>query len=152
MLTAMKLTGKPDDIVAYHSREENYYFSQLTLNKAMDIAAGNCPPNTEPLDYISVHGNLCKTLQLNEGQNINESTFKNLLNGRNSKGEKISRAHKTTGIDLTFSAPKSASISALINKDKRITEKHKNDIILQIKNKIIDGYMKNNLKGNYKNK
>lgn len=36
-------------------------------------------------------------------------------------------------------------------KDKKITESIKNGIILQIKNKIIDGYMKNNLKGNYKN-
>lgn len=36
-------------------------------------------------------------------------------------------------------------------KDKKITESIKNGIVLQIKNKIIDGYMKNNLKGNYKN-
>ena len=37
-------------------------------------------------------------------------------------------------------------------KAKSLTEKHKNDIVAQLKNKIINSYMKNNMKGNYKHK
>ncbi|MDD5688515.1 MAG: MobF family relaxase [Elusimicrobia bacterium] len=125
MLTAMKLTGNPESIAAYHSGQENYYFKQATEDEKQIIRAGFHPEREESLEYVKVHGKLCEDMGLEAGQQINEATFRNLLHGRDSSGNQQSKKHKVTGIDLTFSAPKSVSIAGLVSdKDPLIIQEH----------------------------
>lgn len=57
---------------------------------------------------------------------VDEKTFENLLNGILPDGTQIGDPDKRRlGIDLTFSAPKSVSILALVGGDKRLIEAHK---------------------------
>lgn len=124
MLTAMKLIGKPDAIAAYHSRSENYYFKQASECEKLVSGLGFNIESNEQLDYVTAHGLLCSAMGLNDGQSINEETFRNMLCSKDATGKAVCRKHKVTGIDLTFSAPKSVSITALVNKDTQVTQAH----------------------------
>ncbi|MFC0205312.1 MobF family relaxase [Novosphingobium soli] len=56
---------------------------------------------------------------------VSKEAFENLLNGKLPDGTLVNQtANRTTGIDLTFSMPKSASVMAYIAGDKRILEAH----------------------------
>jgi conjugative relaxase-like TrwC/TraI family protein len=118
VLTSCKLTGNPASISAYHSKEENYYFSQASGVEALeerDAARG----------HVRVHGRLAGILGFREGREISEAAFANLLSGKDAAGNRVSREHKVMGIDLVFSAPKSVSIAGLLTeKDPRIVEAH----------------------------
>jgi len=124
MLTAMKLTSSPGAISLYFSME-NYYFKQATEPEKQMMKVGLYPEQEKALEYVKVHGNLCEDMGLKSGQQINEATFRDLLSGRDSSGQKLSQKHKVKGIDLTFSAPKSVSIAGLVtDKDPIITQEH----------------------------
>jgi|GEM_PF-2209397 len=119
MLTSKKLSGNPSDLSAYHSREENYYFSQ-----GNDV---NASPSdeTSPIQHVTIHGKLAKDVGLEDGQSITELQFTRLLSGQNSEGEKVTKKHTVHGIDITFSAPKTVSVAGLVTeRDPRITEAH----------------------------
>lgn len=56
---------------------------------------------------------------------VNKEDFENLLNGKLPDGTLVNQtARRRTGIDLTFSMPKSASVMAYIAGDKRILAAH----------------------------
>lgn len=64
------------------------------------------------------------------GEIENRKVFKNLCNGLSpdgsySLGNKLGRKRKRAGLDCTFSAPKSISLTALVGQDKRIVEAHR---------------------------
>lgn len=57
---------------------------------------------------------------------VDKDTFENLLNGILPNGEQVGDAkNRRLGLDLTFSAPKSVSIMALVAGDTRLIEAHK---------------------------
>ena len=107
MLTSCKLTGNPAAVSGYHTKEENYYFDQAG---GVEGLSGD----GETSGFVSVHGGLLPRLGLSEGQAISQDVFTNLLAGRNAAGQRVTREHKVIGIDLTFSAPKSVSVGALL--------------------------------------
>lgn len=114
-----KLSGNPEDLSAYHIREENYYFSQGEGGEVIGI------DGSKSISPVSVHGKLSRDLGLEDGQRITEEEFTNLLSGNTASGEKATKKHKVHGIDLTFAAPKTVSIAGLVtDKDPRITEAH----------------------------
>jgi conjugative relaxase-like TrwC/TraI family protein len=56
---------------------------------------------------------------------VSKEDFENILNGKLPDGTLVNQtANRRTGIDLTFSMPKSASVMAYIAGDKRILEAH----------------------------
>lgn len=56
---------------------------------------------------------------------VGKEDFENILNGKLPDGTLVNQtAKRTTGIDMTFSMPKSASVMAYIAGDKRILEAH----------------------------
>ena len=124
MLTAMKLVGNINDITTYHTREENYYFSQAKEVDKLLQEKNIKYQKLESTEFVKVNGNLCKNLGLIEEDTINEEIFSNLLSGKNQFGEKLTKEHKVHGIDLTFSAPKTVSVQGLVYKDKNIIEAH----------------------------
>lgn len=118
MLTSCKLTGIAETISAYHMSEENYYFAQA--NGVESLSGGEAAPS-----QVRVYGGLCKRLGFKEGESITEEAFTNLLSGKNKAGARVTREHKVHGIDLTFSAPKSVSLGALLTiRDPRLLEAH----------------------------
>ena len=118
MLTSCKLTGAPAAVSAYHTKEENYYFSQGAETARL---AGDALEQ----GHIRVHGKLCPTLGLRDGGAISQAAFTNLLSGRDAAGNQVTREHKVHGIDLVFSAPKTVSIAGLLTeRDPRIVEAH----------------------------
>lgn len=124
MLTAKKLVGNINDITTYHTREENYYFSQAKEVDKLLQEKNIKYQKLESTEFVKVNGNLCKNLGLIEEDTINEEIFSNLLSGKNQFGEKLTKEHKVHGIDLTFSAPKTVSVQGLVYKDKNIIEAH----------------------------
>lgn len=115
----MKLTGRPSDLAEYHTREENYYFSQ----------GGDGSPipfdESKPVQHVSIFGKMCSEVGLQDGQLLSEIQFTRLLSGQNAAGDKISKTHKVHGIDITFSAPKTVSVAGLVtDRDPRITAAH----------------------------
>ena len=115
----MKLTGNPSDLAEYHTREENYYFSQ----------GGDGSPipfdESKPVQHVSIYGKMCSEVGLQDGQLLSEIQFTRLLSGQNAAGDKISKTHKVHGIDITFSAPKTVSVAGLVtDRDPRITAAH----------------------------
>ena len=124
MLTAMKLVGNIKDITTYHTREENYYFSQANEVDKLLTEKEIKYQKMESIDYVRVNGNLCKTLGLIEQDTINEEMFSYFLSGKNQFGDKVTKEHKVHGIDLTFSAPKTVSVQGLVFKDKNVIEAH----------------------------
>lgn len=66
--------------------------------------------------------------------NVSPSTFKDLLDGKLPDGQQLGRTTKdgqiehAKGWDLTFSAPKSVSIMALVAGDKRLIEAHQSAV------------------------
>lgn len=134
MLTAMKLTGNINEIASYHSREENYYFSQKDDVEEILKGANIKFQGQYPLDYVRVHGKLCDYIGFNQGEKISEEVFANLLNGLDKHGKKISRKHKIHGIDLTFSAPKTVSIAGLVlDKNPEIIRAHDEAVLETLK-------------------
>ncbi|MCX5794774.1 MAG: relaxase domain-containing protein [Elusimicrobia bacterium] len=118
MLTSCKLTGNPASISAYHTKEENYYFSQ-----GSDVE--NLSEPNQARSHVRVHGKLAAQLGLTPGGEISQAAFTNLLSGKDAAGNKVSREHKVMGIDLVFSAPKSVSVAGLVTeRDSRIIEAH----------------------------
>jgi conjugative relaxase-like TrwC/TraI family protein len=117
MLTSCKLTGSAAKIAAYHSSEENYYFSQAG---GVDSIAGD-PGAGGP----RIHGDLVAALGFTDGAAITERDLTNLLSSRDAAGNLIAREHKVIGIDLTFSAPKSVSVAGLLtDRDPSIIAAH----------------------------
>lgn len=117
MLTSCKLTGGAAKLAAYHSSEENYYFSQAA---GVESLAGDPAPGGP-----RIHGNLAATLGFKDGASITERDLTNLLSARNVSGEQVGREHKVIGVDLTFSAPKSVSIAGLLTgRDPSIIAAH----------------------------
>ena len=117
MLTSCKLTGSAAKLAAYHSSEENYYFSQAAGVESLTGDAGAGGPQ--------IHGALAATLGFKEGASITERDLTNLLSARNASGEQVGREHKVIGVDLTFSAPKSVSIAGLLtDRDPSIIAAH----------------------------
>jgi conjugative relaxase-like TrwC/TraI family protein len=56
---------------------------------------------------------------------VKKEDFENILNGRLPDGTLVNQtAKRTTGIDMTFSMPKSASVMAYVAGDKRILDAH----------------------------
>ena len=60
---------------------------------------------------------------------VNEQAFKSLLEGHSPTGDKLiqgtnGKGHRP-GYDLTFSAPKSASILGIVGEDKQVIEAHR---------------------------
>jgi conjugative relaxase-like TrwC/TraI family protein len=112
-------------IAAYHSREENYYYHQASELEKLCSDNKIKIQGIEPQEYIQVNGQLCEKLGLQVGENISEEVFGNLLNGCDKNGKEMFYIkHKVHGIDLTFSAPKSVSIQALVFKDNRVVSAH----------------------------
>ncbi|MTC74233.1 conjugative relaxase [Providencia sp. wls1919] len=58
---------------------------------------------------------------------LNKDEFKEILTGQ-LHDEKLRAESKRTGLDLTFSAPKSVSVLSLIGNDKRLIEAHQNAV------------------------
>ena len=117
LLTSCKLTGSAAKIAAYHTSEENYYFSQAggVESLAGDNGAGG----------PRIHGDLAATLGFKDGAAITERELTNLLSSRNVAGDLVAREHKVIGIDLTFSAPKSVSVAGLLtDRDPSIIAAH----------------------------
>jgi conjugative relaxase-like TrwC/TraI family protein len=133
MLTAMILRGNTDDLAAYHCRNENYYFKQAgSAEKEFYNVAGEFPKRDAELSYVTVHGQLSESLGYKNGQAITEDNLLSLMNGQNKAGEKITQKHKVKGIDLTFSAPKSVSITGLVlDKNPEIIKAH-DEAVLEV--------------------
>lgn len=119
MITSMKLTGSPSDLAEYHTREENYYFSQGGDGTQIPF------DESKPVQHVSIYGKMCSDVGLEDGQLLSEIQFTRLLSGQNANGDKISKTHKVHGIDITFSAPKTVSVAGLVTeRDPKITEAH----------------------------
>ena len=118
MITSCKLTGNPASISAYHTKEENYYFSQAS--------GSDGPSQLDPArSHVRIHGKLAGQLGLTPGGEISQQAFTNILSGKDAAGNKVCREHKVMGIDLTFSAHKSVSVAALVTlRDQRIIAAH----------------------------
>jgi len=120
MITSMKLTGNPQAVSKYHTKEENYYFGQASGVESVVGGDGGAGQS-----HVQIHGRLAGTLGFREGQTITEAEFTNLLSGRDRAGEQVSRQHRVVGLDLTFSAPKSVSLAGLLTeRDPRIIAAH----------------------------
>lgn len=118
MLTSCKLTGSPESVSAYHSAEENYYFSQAAGVESLESDGA-------AQGHVRIHGRLAERLGFQPGAAISQEAFTNLLAGKDAAGRPVTRPHKVHGIDLTFSAPKSVSIAGLLTlRDPRIIEAH----------------------------
>jgi conjugative relaxase-like TrwC/TraI family protein len=118
MLVSCKLTGNPAAVSAYHTKEENYYFSQADGVESLDGDAG-------AQGHVRIHGALAVALGFAPGTTIDQATFTRLLAGKDVDGNRITRDHKVIGIDLTFSAPKSVSVAGLLTlRDPKIIEAH----------------------------
>ncbi|OGS18487.1 MAG: hypothetical protein A3J83_05065 [Elusimicrobia bacterium RIFOXYA2_FULL_40_6] len=125
MLTGMKLTGSSQDISAYHSHQENYYFCQGSDERLAQDKKYNTLLTGEPLEYVKIHGELSKYLGYDPNTPISETEFSELLDGKDRNETKVVRKHKTNGIDLTFSAPKSLSVASLVTHcNPDLTEAH----------------------------
>ncbi len=119
MINTKKLVGEPLKLATYHTKEENYYFSQG------DHVENGPSDDGTPIEHVKVHGKLCSDLGLKDGQSLSEKQFTNLLSGFNASGEKVSKKHKVHAIDVTFSAPKTVSIAGLVtDRDPLITSSH----------------------------
>src|ERR1035437_1156289 len=121
----MKLSGDPHDVTRYHTQQENYYFKQASsvdsmTDKGMDIL------DSEPRDYVTAGGNLCKDFGLKHGQGISQMDFEMLLSGKFLDGRQCTQnTHRNSGYDLTFSAPKTVSIAGLVtDKDPEFIKAH----------------------------
>ena len=133
MLTAMILRGNTDNLAAYHCRNENYYFKQAcnVEKEAFDLL-GEFPKTDAELSYVTIHGQLSESLGYKNGQAITEDNLLSLMNGQNKAGEKITKTKKVKGIDLTFSAPKSVSITGLVlDKNPEIIKAH-DEAVLEV--------------------
>lgn len=137
MLTAMILKGGTDAVAAYHCRADNYYFKQASdVEEEFLGLTGEFPRRAGPLEYVKVYGGVLKTLGYNPGQAISETEFASLLEGKSRSGEKVARKHKVKAIDLTFSAPKSVSITGLVlEKNLDIIKAH-DEAVLEVMKEI----------------
>ena len=130
----MKLCENTNELAKYYTKSENYYYyqaegvEQILEEKGFEV---------EQLTYnenVRIYGNIAESLGYQEGMAISENSFKNCLNGNNIHGDKITKEKKVKGIDLTFSAPKTVSISGLVTiKDERIIEAHDKAVLETMK-------------------
>jgi len=125
MLRVTKLTGSTSQIVDYYANKENYYFSQAGGADSL-LAEASVPYTTdEPKDSLKVHGQLVEALGFKAGQAISSNDFSRLMDGVGLDGQALTRRHKISGLDLTFSAPKSVSVAGLVtDKDPAILAAH----------------------------
>lgn len=74
------------------------------------------------------HGNGAEELGLKG--HVDKESFVNILDGKLPNGQSLERAQgdRVPGWDLTFSAPKSVSLMALVGDDKRLLEAHLNAV------------------------
>lgn len=137
MLTAMILKGETEKLAAYHCRGENYYFKQAgNVEEEILALTGEFPQRTDPLEYVEIHGELAGSLGYKPGEKITEAEFVSLLEGRVRSGEKATQKHKVKGIDLTFSAPKSVSITGLLlDKNPEIIKAH-DEAVLEVMKEV----------------
>lgn len=89
-------------------------------------------------------------LELNLEENINSKKFKEILEGKLPNGKTIGVMKQgelvhDSGRDLTFSAPKSVSIMALVYEDKKLIEAH-DQAIKETLNEIEKNYLKVRIK------
>jgi len=128
-----EVNRKSRKISSYHTHEENYYFKQAGIDDVLR-EKGFKVIIQEPLDYVKINGGLCNEFGLESGQSISEQSFLNILSGKNIEGDKVCRKHKVSGIDLTFSAPKSVSIEGLVtNRSPEISRAHDAAVIETMK-------------------
>ena len=119
--------------------------SIYTLKSALDAGkyyeSGDYYAKEGLNDFTSWLGSGAQILNLN-GQ-VNFETFKNLLDGRLPNGVTMSQVEKgqyhRPGYDLTFSAPKSVSILALVSGNKEILEAHR-EAVREAINKLEEKY------------
>ena len=79
MLTSCKLKGNPAAISAYHTKEENYYFSQAS--------GPDVPSQPDPArSHVRIHGKLAAQLGLTPGGEISQQAFTNILSGKDAAG------------------------------------------------------------------
>ena len=105
MITSWKLIGSATKIAASHFEDEAYF------------------PEAAP--GVRIYGELAARLGFTAGASITEADLVNLLSGRSAAGEQVGREHKVLGVDLTFSAPKSVSVAALLtDRDPAIVAAH----------------------------
>ena len=75
MLTSCKLTGSAEAISAYHTKEENYYFSQSPQDEILG-------DRDEARSHVRIHGKLAGRLGLKPGGEISQQAFTNILAGK----------------------------------------------------------------------
>jgi len=128
MLTSRKLTGNPEAVSSYHTKEENYYFEQSGgVESVLDQGGAG-------QSYVKIQGDLSIALGFTRGQSITQEQFTNILAGKDAKGNQVTRHHKVIGIDLTFSAPKSVSVAGLLTvRDPRIVAAHDQAVLETLK-------------------
>ncbi len=111
MLSITKLSPKQGE--AYY-KQENYYSKE------------------EAKKHSEWFGRSAETFGLSG--NVEAEDFKNLLHGKSPDGnlsllgKKVDPEKHRAGVDMTFSAPKSLSIAALVGGDERLVEAHRNAV------------------------
>lgn len=98
MMSVQTLTTS-NGAAGYYSQADNYYFVGELLT--------------------GWHGKLAEEMGLSGSVDL--KTFSNLLDGKTPDGRSMGKNHRP-GLDLTFSAPKSLSILALVGGDHRLTQ------------------------------
>lgn len=98
MMSVQTLTTS-SGAAGYYSQADNYYFVGELLT--------------------GWHGKLAEEMGLSGSVDL--KTFSNLLDGKTPDGRSMGKNHRP-GLDLTFSAPKSLSILALVGGDHRLTQ------------------------------
>ncbi|MEA3306256.1 MAG: MobF family relaxase [Elusimicrobiota bacterium] len=118
----MKLTSPASNLTQYtFAKDANYFFKQGQEFK--EVVSGD-----PQVGAVQVYGELCKGLGLMKGQSLTQKQFNNLAGSYRPDYDKTLNPNekplryrtKVKGLDLTFSAPKSVSIAALVYKDERI--------------------------------
>jgi conjugative relaxase-like TrwC/TraI family protein len=122
-----KLNATANAIGNYFCSDENYYYKQSDNIQQMLKKSGFQVSDLATLEHVRLYGKVAEKLGHKSGQAISQNVFENLLNCKNAAGLKVSREHKNKGIDITFSAPKSVSIAALVSNN--ITREYQRKII-----------------------
>ena len=110
----LKITNVTPTQGANYFKQENYYSKE------------------EAEEQSSWFGQGAEVLDLS--RSVESEQFKNLLEGyspngkKTLSGKKINQTNRRAGFDLTFSAPKSVSLAALMGGDKKLELAHRNAV------------------------
>jgi len=135
MIRMSKLNATATSISNYFCSDENYYYKQSDNIQRILKKSGFEISDSTTLDHVRVYGKVAEKLGYTAGQPISQKSFTDLLNCKNSAGLKVSREHKNKAIDITFAAPKSVSIAALVTNNTtreyqtRIIEAHNKAVL-----------------------